>query len=190
MAVTYTNMTDGQLVSDFATNLNAFGNAVEDNITTIETDINALELNKISAVDVGMLYLTNASGVVASLTTAYSKVEMVDTVTIDESNTHMTYSTTTHSLTFVSAGIYKLTFSGSMTAPNGSVVTFNYNLNGSSIVANPPEFVGAGTKPIAIESHAVISVTSGTVLYIEAKADSAVSMTPQSCSFIIDKTHY
>lgn len=191
MPVTYVNMTDGELVADFATNLNTFGNAVEDTITTIEADISALELNKLNAIDVGMLYLTNASGVAASLTTAYAKVEMVDTISINEANAHMSYSTTTHSLTFASAGIYKLTFSGSMTANNGAIVTFNYNLNGSSIVANPPQFIGAGvSNAVAIESHAVISVTANSILYVEAKADSAVTMTPQSCSFIIEKTQY
>ncbi len=190
MPVTYVDMIDGELVADFATNLNVFGNAVEDTITLIESDINALELNKLNAIDVGMLYLTNASGVAASLTTAYSKVEMVDTIAINEANAHMTYSTTTHSLTFASAGIYKLTFSGSMTANNGAIVTFNYNLNGVSVVISPPEFIGASTKHVDIESHAVLIIPVGGVLYVEAKADSATTMTPQSCSFIIEKTHY
>lgn len=188
---TYTDMTDGELVSNFATNLNTFGNGVVDTLGIIDTALTTLDTNKLSAIDQGLLYLVNVSPVSASLTTAYTKVDMVDTIQIDESNAHVSYSIANKEVTFVSAGIYKLTFSGSMTANNGAIITFDYNLNGVSIVANPPQFIGAGvSNAVAIESHAVISVTANSILYVEAKADSAVTMTPQSCSFIIEKTQY
>lgn len=188
---TYTDMTDGELVSNFATTLNTFGNGVVDTLGIIDTALTTLDTNKLSAIDQGLLYLVNVTPVSASLTTAYTKVDMVDTIQIDESNAHVSYSIANKEVTFVSAGIYKLTFSGSMTANNGAVITFDYNLNGVSIVANPPQFIGAGvSNAVAIESHAVISVTANSILYVEAKADSAVTMTPQSCSFIIEKTQY
>lgn len=188
---TYTDITDGELVSNFATNLNTFGNGVVATLGLIDTSLTTLNANKLSAIDQGLLYLVNVTPASASLTTAYSKVDMVDTIQIDESNAHMSYSIANKEVTFLSAGIYKLTFSGSMTANNGGVITFDYNLNGVSIVANPPQFIGAGaSNAVAIESHAVISVTANSILYVEAKADASVTMTPQSCSFIIEKTQY
>lgn len=77
-----------------------------------------------------------------------------------------------------------------MTAPNGAVVTFNYNVDAVSKIAVPAEFIGRGASPVALDNHSLFYFTAGTVIYVEAKADSAISMTPQSGSVIIEKTPY
>ena len=60
----------------------------------------------------------------------------------------------------------------------------------SSAITIPPEFVGKGSNPVAISNHTTMSLTAGTTLYIEAKADSAISMTANSCGFTVEKTHH
>jgi hypothetical protein len=69
-------------------------------------------------------------------------------------------------------------------------VEFNYNINGASVMATPPKFTGAGNEPYAITNSTFISVTSGAVLYIEAKSDSAATFTPTGFGISVEKTHY
>jgi len=190
MAITYTNVTDGQNVSVWAGNLNSFGNAVKANIDSIEADVTALDLAKIEAADTGMIYTTTVTPVAASLITTYAKVKMTDSVALNKANGHITADMATGIATFVTAGVYNIHFAGAMTAGNGVFVTFNYNLNGSSVLANPPQFEGKGATPVAIANSMFVQVTAGSTIYIEAKSASSTTMTPSGCGISIEKTHY
>lgn len=190
MAVTWASFADGYSLASLRTAFNTFNSAVKVNIDNIETDITALDSSKISVADTGLVFVTGASTTPVSLTTAYQKVIMGTTLSVNSANGHITVDLVLGTITINTTGIYKFVFSGSMTANNGSLVTFNYNLNGVSVITTPPEFVGAGTRPVHIENHFVMSLTAGSVIYIEAKADSAASMTPTSSAMMIEKTHF
>jgi hypothetical protein len=190
MAVTYTNITDGQSVTTWATNANSFGNAVKANIDTIETDITTLENTKIEVTDTGMVHAVSNSGVLQNLTTSYAKVYMVDTLAINSANSHITVNIGSGTITFNTSGVYRINASGSVKSTNNVLVEFNYNINGSTVVTTPPKFTGAGNEPYAITNSTFISVTSGAVLYIEAKADSAATFTPTGFGISVEKTHY
>lgn len=186
MTANYVAITDGQQVATWAANLNAFGAATTVDIAAIETNVAA----KVNLADMGLLEVHEVTPVAQNLTTAYSKVIMADTVGINKANGHITYNATTGVITLVTAGVYRIEVAGAIIAPNNSLVTFNYNLNAADIITNPPQFVGAGTRPVLINNSITISVLANSILYIDAKADSAISMTPSSCNITIEKTHF
>lgn len=190
MAVSWTPFANGVSLLTLRNSINTFNSAVQTNIGAIETDITDLENSKLAILDSGVVSATLATPVAKSLTTAYAKVKMVDTVGVNVANGHITVNTTTDTITVNTTGIYKISYSGSMTAPNNALVTFNYNVNGSSAIAVPAEFVGRGTSPVSLDNHTLFSLTAGAIIYIEAKADSSISMTPQSGNLIIEKTIY
>lgn len=190
MAVTYTNITDGQSVTTWATNQNAFGNAVKSNIDTIETHLNTLDNTKLQVSDTGLIYAVSATGVDQSLTTTYTKVYMVDTISINSANSHISVNVGAGTITFNTAGVYNIHASGAITSTNNVFVEFNYNVNGLHYLSNPPKFTGNGTDPYAIANSTFISVTAGTVMYIEAKSASAATFTPAGFGISVEKTHY
>lgn len=190
MAVTWTPIVNGYNLLLLRGDFNTFNSAVSVNIDSIEADVSNLGSGKISISDTGILFSSLSTPMVNPLTTAYSKVAMVNTVSIDSAKGHMSHDTVLNTWTINTNGIYKLVFDGSISANNGSIVTFNFNINGSSAIAIPPEFVGRGSNPVAISNHTTISLTAGTTLYIEAKADSSISMTAGSCGFTVEKTHH
>lgn len=189
MAVSWTPFADGVSLLTLRNSFNAFNSAVQTNIGTIESNITGLTTSKINVADTGIVFVSGA-GTAASLTTSYQKVKMVGTTSIDEANTHITVDNVNATYTINTTGIYRIVFSGAMTANNGSVVTFNYNVNGVTLISNPAQFTGEGTKQLNIDSHSIMNITAGTVIYIEAKADGATTMTPYACGFMIEKTHY
>jgi hypothetical protein len=128
MAVTWTPYANFTSLLTLRNSINTFNQAVDVNIDTIETNITNLGTQKISSADTGLVFL-GGTGVVASLTTAYQKVAMVNSTVIDKSNTHITSNHTTYTYTLNTAGTYKIVFSGGMTAGNGIDVIFNYNIN-------------------------------------------------------------
>ena len=190
MAVTYTNITDGQSVTTWATNTNIFGNAIKANIDTIETNITTINTDKISKANTGVVYAVSVTGALQNLTTSYVKVYMVDTVSINAANSHISVNNVSGTITFNTAGIYSINSTGSITSTNNILVEFNYNLNSVSVLTTPPKFTGAGSQPYAIANSTFVQVTSGAVLYIEAKAGSAASFTPTGFGISVEKTHY
>ena len=190
MAVTYTNITDGQSVTTWATNANTFGNAVKANIDTIETNITNLDTNKIEVTDTGMVYAVSNAGTLQTLTTTYAKVYMVDTIAINSANSHITINVGSGTIIFNTSGIYNIHASGSITSTNNVLIEFNYNINGASVITTPPQFTGAGSQPYAIANSTFIQVTAGAVLYLAAKAGSAASFTPTGFGISVEKTHY
>jgi len=190
MAVTWTPFTNGVSLLTLRNSINTFNTAVKNNIDTIETNVTALGVDKIAHNDTGLLFSVLATPTAQSLTTAYSKVRMVDTVSLAHAHGHITHDTVLHTWTIVTTGIYKLVFSGAMIAPNGAVVSFNYNINGVSTLGLVPQFIGRGASPVEVGNHFVMALSAGTTLYIEAKADSAISMTPQVGGFMVEKTFY
>lgn len=190
MAVTWTPFADGVSLLTLRNAFNTFNSAVKGNIDTIETNITGLGTSKLSLSYIGIVASDLVTPIVKALTTAYSKIKMVDTVRVNVANGHIVHSTTADTWTVNTTGVYSLTYSGSMTAPNGSIVTFNYNVNGVSAITTPAEFVGRGTSPVALDSHTVLSLTAGQVVYIEAKGDSAFSITPQSGTLVFEKLPY
>ena len=190
MAVTYTNIIDGQSVTTWATNANSFGNAVKANVDTIETHLTLLDSTKVGTADTGMVYATSTTGVLQNLTTVYTKVYMADTLSINAANSHITVNIGNGTITFNTSGIYNIHASGSITSTNNILLDFNYNLNGVHVLAAPPQFTGAGAQPYAVANSSFIQVTAGAVLYIEAKAASAASFTPVGFGISVEKTHY
>ena len=191
MAVTYTNITDGQSVTTWATNANTFGNAVKANIDTIETNVALLGTSKISVGDTGMIYTVTTTGASHSLTTTYQKVVMTNAISLDKSNGHISINTTTGVTTFITAGVYSINFAGAIGADNGDDISFNYNLNGVSIMSNPPVFSGRGlTTPTAISNSVFIEVTAGSTIYVEAKSNVTSTMIPIGCGVSVEKTYH
>lgn len=190
MAVSWTPFANGVSLLTLRNAINTFNSAVQTNIGTIETNVTGLGNSKIAHLDIGIISSVLNTPIAKSLTTAYTKIKMVDTVNIDHAHGHITHSTATDTWTINTTGYYTITYSGSMTAPNGAIVTFNYNVNTAHAIAVPAEFVGRGTSPVALDNHSLFYFTAGTVVYVEAKADSAISMTPQSGSIIVEKTAY
>ena len=190
MAVTWTPFADGYSLALLRPDINTFNLAVKANIDSIETDVTTIFANLPAVSDGGIIHIVDGVMPATSLTTAYQKVGMVHTTAVDVSNSHVTANNVTYTYTINSTGVYKMTFSGGMTANNGAVVEFNYNINGASAITNPPSFVGAGARVVPLANFAVMQLTAGSVLYIEAKADSAITMTPVNCGLTIEKTYY
>ena len=190
MAVTWTPFADGYSLGLLRTAFNTFNSAVSTNIGTIETNITAIGTSKINVADTGLVFVTGASTTPVTLTTVYQKVIMGTTLAVNKANGHITGNLTLGTITANTTGIYKFVFSGAMLADNNAIITFNYNLNGASLIATPPEFVGKGSSPVHIENHFVLPMTAGDVIYIEAKANATASMTPTSSALMIEKTHY
>jgi hypothetical protein len=189
MAVTYVNIIDGQNVSDWATNSNTFGNAVKADIDIIENNITTINTNKISKSDTGIVYSNLSTGFSQNLILSYAKVYVVDTVSINKSNSHIS-SDAAGTITFNTSGIYRISSNGSITSNNNIAVQFNYNINGTSIFSNPPKYIGSGNQPYSVNSSVLIQVTAGSVFYIEAKADANAAFTPVSFGISVEKTHY
>lgn len=187
---TWSPFADGVALSTLRTNINTFNSAVVTDLTAVESSVSGLTTSKISESDTGIVFISGATMASASLTTTYQKVGMVDTTSVNVANSHITVNNTLYTYTVNTTGIYKFVFSGAMTADTGDKITFNYNINGSSAIANPPEFVGDGARRVAIENHFVVSLTAGAVVYIEAKSDSTSTMVPINCGLTIEKTHY
>lgn len=183
---TWTPVPDGISLLTLRNQWNTFSAAIITDVEAIETTLTDVALKS----DTGMLYATGGVLTPISLTTAYQKVKLIDATGIDLAAGHVTPDYVANTLTFNTTGIYKLAFTGSVTADNGSLLTFNYNVNTVSAIAVPPQFTGKGANPIAIGNHTVLSITAGDVLYIEAKADAATTLTPQSCGFMLEKTHF
>ena len=190
MAVSWTPYPNGVSLLTLRNSINVFNTTVVDNITLIEASVTALEASKIAHADVGIINSVLVTPLAKPLTTAYTKIKLVDTININHNNGHITHTLATDSWTINTAGVYKLTYSGSMTAPNGSIVTFNYNISGLHAITTPPEFIGRGTSPVALSNSALLVLGVGAVVYIEAKADSSLSMTAQSGSIVFEKTPY
>jgi hypothetical protein len=190
MAVSWTPFADGVDLLTLRNSFNTFNTAVKNNIDSIETSVTGLGTSKVSVSDTGLVFVVDGTMPSASLTTSYSKAGMVNTTSIDEANGHITVDNVLYTYTVATTGIYKLTFSGGMTADNGDLITFNYNVNGSSFITNPPQFVGQGANVVSINNNVVLSLTAGAVVYIEAKSDSTSTMTPINCGLMIEKTHY
>lgn len=190
MAVTYNNIVDGQSVTTWATNQNTFGNAVKNNIDIVEASIALLETEKITVGDTGLLYTVTGTSIQTYLNTTYQKVIMADVLQLDKSNGHLTINVSSGVITFVTAGVYNVHFAGAMTAANGIMVTFNYNLNGVSVLNSPPQFEGKGTTPVAIVNSMFMEATAGSTIYVEAKSSAGTTMTPLGCGISIEKTHY
>jgi len=190
MAVSWTTFPNMVNLLTLRNSLNVFNNAVKANIDTIEMNVSTLTTTKISDADTGLLFSVLTIPTAQSLTTSYAKVRLVDTVSVSQAQGHVTHDTTLHTWTITTTGIYKVVFSGAMIAPNGAVVSFNYNVNGLSALGLVPQFIGRGASPVEIGNHSVLSLSAGTVIHLEAKADSAISMTPQVGGFMVEKTHY
>lgn len=170
--------------------INTFNGQVVADLTAHESTITTLGMSKISVADTGMVYVVDGTMPSASLTTTYQKVGMVNTTLINEANGHITVDNVNFTYTINTTGVYRLDFAGAMTADNGDLITFNYNVNGSSAISNPPEFTGAGATRVSIDSHTYMQLTAGAVIYIEAKSNSTSTMTPYNCGLSIEKTHY
>jgi len=190
MAVSWTPFSNGVSLLTLRNSFNSFGTAVKNNIDTIEADITALESEKIAIANTGMVYVVDGTMPSISLTTSYQKIGMVNTTAIDRANTHITVDNVLYTYTVNTTGIYRLEFSGAMTADVGDLVTFNYNVNGTSAIANPPQFKGEGATKVPLNNYAMLSLSAGAVIYIEAKADSTSTLVPINCGFLIEKTHY
>lgn len=190
MAVTWTPFANGVGLLTLRNAFNTFNSAVQTNISAIEADIVTLGTEKIAHAEIGILSSVLVTPAPISLTTLYAKIKLLDTVSINHAHGHMTHNTTTNVWTVNTTGHYTITYSGSMIAPNGAILTFNYNINGASAITTPPEFVGRGTSPVAMDNYTLLYLTAGATLYVEAKADSAITMTPQSGTLVIEKTPY
>ena len=190
VTATWTPFADGESLLTLRGNLNTFNQAVVADLTAHETAISELDTGKVSIADTGIVFVSGGTMPSNSLTTSYSKVGMVDTTAVDADNGHITVDNVNYTYTLNTTGIYKFVFSGAMTADTGDKITFNYNINGLSAIANPPEFVGDGARRVSIENHFVAQLNAGSVVYIEAKSDSTSTMTPINCGFTIEKTHY
>lgn len=190
MTASWTPFVNGVSLLTLRNQFNTFNAAVVTDIGAVEADVTALENSKISIADTGIVYIVDGTMPSASLTTTYQKVGMVNTTSINQANGHITIDNINYTYTINTTGIYKFVFSGAMTADTGDLITFNYNVNGVSTIANPPQFKGEGANRIAIDNHFVAELTAGSVIYIEAKSDSTSTMTPINCGFLIEKTHY
>lgn len=171
-------------------NLNTFNNAVKTDLTALDASVTTLTTSKVSKADTGLVFVTNGTMPSVALTTTYQKVGMANTTMIDKANGHITVNNVNYTYTINTSGVYKFVFAGAMTADTGDKITFNYNINGLSTVANPPEFLGDGARRVSIDNHYVAALTAGAVIYIEAKSDSTSTMVPINCGFTIEKTHY
>lgn len=192
MAITasWTPYADGVSLLTLRNSFNTFNGQVVTDLNVLDTAIAGLNASKISLADNGMVYVVDGTMASASLTTTYQKVAMVNTTLIDKANGHITVDNVNYTYTVNTTGVYRLDFAGSMTADNGDLITFNYNVNGSSAISNPPEFTGAGATRVSIDSHTYMQLTAGAVIYIEAKSNSTSTMTPYNCGLSIEKTHY
>lgn len=192
MAITasWTPYADRVSLLTLRNSFNTFNGRVVTDLNALDTAIAGLNSSKISLADNGMVYVVDGTMPSASLTTTYQKVAMVNTTLIDKANGHIKVDNVNYTYTVNTAGVYRLDFAGSMTADLGDLITFNYNVNGVSAIANPPQFVGNGARRVSIDSHAYMKLSAGAVIYIEAKSDSASTMTPINCGLSIEKTHY
>lgn len=187
---TWTPFADGKALSELRTEINSYNLAVITDLQTHDTGISNLNITKITKTDTGLVFVNGGTMPSASLTTSYQKVGMVNTTSVDKANSHIAVDNVNYTYTVATTGVYKLVFSGAMTADTGKKVTFNYNIGGVSAIANPPEFLGDGARRVAIENHFVVSLTAGAVIYIEAKCDSTATLVPINCGLTIEKTHY
>lgn len=190
ITATWTPFANGVSLLTLRNSINTFNEALEVDLATLDSAITALGTSKISKSETGLVFVVDGTMPSVALTTTYQKVGTVNTTTIDKANGHITVDNVNYTYTMNTTGTYKFVFSGAMTADTGDKITFNYNINGVSAIANPPEFVGDGARRVGIENHFVAELTAGAVIYIEAKSDSTSTMTPINCGFSIEKTHY
>lgn len=192
MAITanWTAFANNESLLTLRNNLNTFNNAVETDLTTLDAGITTLTTSKVSKADTGLVYITDGTMPSVALTTTYQKVGMVNNTLVNAANGHITVDNVNYTYTINTTGIYKFVFAGAMTADTGDRITFNYNVNGVSTIANPPEFLGDGARRVSVDGHYIMSLTAGAVIYIEAKSDSTSTLTPINCGLSIEKTHY
>jgi hypothetical protein len=189
MAITWTNVNNGDSVLSFRNSLNTFNGNVVTNVASIESDITDLDTNKVSKADTDISHTIGAVLGAITLTTTYQKVKMVDTAIISPSNGHITVDLFNSTWTVNTNGYYRFVVDGVILAQAGKQVIFNYNINGVSRLAVEPIFIGDGAVPVRIANYNIVYLTAGSVVYIEAKADSTNLMTPSGCGVTIEKLY-
>jgi hypothetical protein len=189
MAITWTNINNGDSVLSFRNNLNTFNSNVVTEVSSIENDISSLQSDKVSKADTDISHTIGGVLGAITLTTTYQKVKMVDTAIISPANGHITVDLFNSTWTINTNGYYRIVVDGVILAQAGKQVIFNYNINGVSKLAVEPVFIGDGAKPLHIANHNIVYLTAGSVIYIEAKADSTNLMTPSGCGVTIEKLY-
>jgi hypothetical protein len=189
MAITWTNVNNGDSVLSFRNALNTFNGNVVTNVASIESDITDLDTSKVSKSDADISHASGGILTGINLTTTYQKVKMVDTAIISPSNGHITVDLFNSTWTVNTTGYYRLVFDGVVSAPVGKEIIFNYNINGTSKLAVEPIFTGDGAKPIHISNYSIMNLTAGSIVYIEAKSDGDNLMTPSGCGFTLEKLY-
>jgi len=190
MAVSWTSFADQTSLLTVRNSINVFNNAVATESVTNDTRLSNLELNAVAINKGGLISIKQTIVNSIALTTTYSKIRLVDTLEIDRSNLHITFTPATDSWLINTGGVYKISYSGSMLANSGELITFNYNINGVPAIPIPPDFVGRGASPVALNNDGLFELTAGTVIYIQAKANVVTSITSSSGNLIIEKTVY
>lgn len=140
----------------------------------------------------GLLILGAATTIPNTISTVFSKIKIVDTLSFDKINNHITNSFLNDNSTINTDGVYELSVFGSFTAPQNSVITFaRYKNDGVLGGGAQAEFIGQGNTPVQITGTITVELVDGDVIDIRAKADSADTLlTIGSMQYKLEKTHF
>jgi hypothetical protein len=168
-------------------------NTLSTNLTNLEIDVNNLDTeveNKVDKISQGILAATLTSESTETLTTSYQKISWVDSVYVNETNSHMTYDTANNRVFFSTAGIYQIQAQANVTADNNRELTFKWYRNGVEFETTPAAvYIAQGNnKPISVSDSRVFVATVGDYLEVFAKADSNTDLVLKSSGLSVIKS--
>ncbi len=175
-------------------------NTIEGNVSTLSTNLTNLEIDlneldsevdtKVDKTSQGILAATLTEEIAKALTTSYQKITWVDSVYVNETNSHMTYDTVNNRVFFNTAGIYQIQAQANVTAGNNVGVTFKWYRNGIQFETTPPAvYIGRGSSsPVPVSDIRIFVATVGDYLEVFAKADSNTNLVLKSSGLSVIKS--
>lgn len=160
-------------------------NDLETDMLTAQQDIN----NRVNILDIGFISM-NASEILSqSITTAYTKLEWVDNIYVNESNNHVSYDIVNKRINFNTAGYYQIFVNAIIAASNGNELSFEWYRNGQEFDPTPaPVFITNGTaKPISVSDNRVFLASQGDYLEVFGKATSNDTLLIKSSGLTVSK---
>jgi len=159
--------------------------SLDGRLDTIETELP----NKVNTSDSGTLSLVTTVESSQSVTTAFSKIGIVDSTYLDLSNGHMAYTALDKRITFNTTGVYQVYAQANVESSLNAEFRFKWYLNGVAIApASSAVYITRGTgKPIQIMDMRHLSLTAGDYLEIFAISDATNTLVIKAGNIEITK---
>lgn len=216
MAITWTDINNGESGSSVRTKINTFNGSVttdvntnstniataqadlsalttrvdtaETNITNNDTDIAALDVRIVDLEDTGMTVMSGNNRPIQSIGLTATKVDLFDTIEIDV-GVGTSGDATLDKATADSDGVYKLRFEAFVKYASNVAITWQMYKNGVAF-GNSITLFGNNADPFPIVLISSSNFLAGDYLELYATASATTDLTVTHANGTIEKTHF